>query len=210
MHVAVIGPLVGSQFPREEVKHAIDLEDDLALEAKVYVSALQEGLNCEGDFESAQAIENADVHLALDRGLKGIQCLGSGLDVMVWVTVFYGGVQDGKAVDVGSVGFVELPEEVGQDWCLEFCLREEGEAFRVRPWKLLIAEMEVMRQDRITKILTFLVIHQSLLELLVSLDDFDDMPQQYQLAVFSVFSLPRSRKSPINRITVCDSLTDVI
>lgn len=72
MHVAVIGPLIGCQFSGEEVEHAIDLEDDLALQAEVYVSALQEGLNREGDFESAEAVEDADVHLALDRGLEGL------------------------------------------------------------------------------------------------------------------------------------------
>lgn len=72
MHVAVIGPLIGGQFSREEVEHAIDLQDDLALKAEVYVSALEEGLNDEGDFESAEAIEDADVHLALNRGLEGL------------------------------------------------------------------------------------------------------------------------------------------
>ena len=53
MHVPVIGPLVRFEFPWEEVEHAVDLENDLALQAKIYVPALEEGLDGEWDFEPA-------------------------------------------------------------------------------------------------------------------------------------------------------------
>lgn len=120
MHVAIVSTLVGGHLSREEVKHAIDLEDDLALEAEIYVSALEEGLNTKGDFEPAETVEYADVHLTLNIWFDNAIWLGNCLDVVLGVTVFYGGIENGKAVDIGSVGFVELPKEVGQDRRLEF------------------------------------------------------------------------------------------
>lgn len=80
----------------------------------------------------------------------------------------------------------------------------------MRPRKLLVAEVEVMCQNGIAKILALLVSHQRVLDLSVSLVDSDDLPQQDQLAVFSLLRLPRDRKSSINAIEARNGLTNVI